>query len=132
MLLGQRDETQANASCHLSKVKEQGAGVTLGMVLCVTFWCVKSLYASLRVSLQQPIGGFWPWAPGFAGSRSGALIATAWASMVHLGTEGYLRVTAQIMQAQPSSLPFATCLCNSSAAASVLRKTVHVQAPTCR
>ncbi|KAK9826850.1 hypothetical protein WJX81_007792 [Elliptochloris bilobata] len=36
--------------------------------------------------------------PGFAGSRSGALIATAWASMMHLGNEGFLRVTAQIMQ----------------------------------
>ena len=31
--------------------------------------------------------------PGFAGSRSGALIATAWASMVHLGEEGYLAAT---------------------------------------
>lgn len=31
--------------------------------------------------------------PGFAGSRSGALIATAWAAMVHLGEEGYLQST---------------------------------------
>ncbi len=31
--------------------------------------------------------------PGFAGSRSGALIATAWAAMVHLGEEGYLAAT---------------------------------------
>jgi hypothetical protein len=36
--------------------------------------------------------------PGFAGSRSGALIATAWASMVHLGNDGFLRVTDQIMR----------------------------------
>jgi len=37
--------------------------------------------------------------PGFAGSRSGALIATAWASMVHLGEEGYLQLTGDIMKA---------------------------------
>ncbi|GAB4817396.1 hypothetical protein N2152v2_004442 [Parachlorella kessleri] len=37
--------------------------------------------------------------PGFAGSRSGALIATAWASLVHLGEEGFLQVTQRIMQA---------------------------------
>lgn len=37
--------------------------------------------------------------PGFAGSRSGALIATAWASLVHLGIEGYLRITDGIMKA---------------------------------
>ena len=35
---------------------------------------------------------------GFAGSRSGALIATAWASMVHLGEAGYMDATAKIMQ----------------------------------
>lgn len=37
--------------------------------------------------------------PGFAGSRSGALIATAWASLVHMGEDGYLRATAAIMEA---------------------------------
>jgi sphinganine-1-phosphate aldolase len=35
--------------------------------------------------------------PGFAGSRSGAMIASAWASMVHLGAKGYLEATACIM-----------------------------------
>ena len=90
--------------------------------------CVQTMCVSLRVLLQQPIG-FWPWAQGFAGSRSGALIATAWASMVHLGTEGYLRVTAQIMQAQPSSSPFATCLCDCSVAVSILRTAVHCAGP---
>ncbi|KAK9822584.1 hypothetical protein WJX74_007398 [Apatococcus lobatus] len=37
--------------------------------------------------------------PGFAGSRSGALIATAWASLVHMGEEGYLRVTQEMLAA---------------------------------
>ena len=46
--------------------------------------------------------------PGFAGSRSGALIATAWASMLHLGNEGFLRTTAQIMQARPCPCTFAS------------------------
>ena len=45
--------------------------------------------------------------PGFAGSRSGALIATAWASMLHLGNAGFLRITAQIMQARPCLGTFA-------------------------
>lgn len=36
--------------------------------------------------------------PGFAGSRSGALIATAWASLVHLGEEGFLAITDRIMR----------------------------------
>lgn len=35
--------------------------------------------------------------PGFAGSRSGALIATAWAALVHLGREGFLEATAALM-----------------------------------
>ena len=38
---------------------------------------------------------------GFAGSRSGALISTAWASMVHQGEEGYLRITDQMMKVLP-------------------------------
>ncbi|CAL5221739.1 g3989 [Coccomyxa viridis] len=37
--------------------------------------------------------------PGFAGSRSGALISTAWASMIHQGEEGYLQITDQMMKA---------------------------------
>lgn len=36
--------------------------------------------------------------PGFAGSRSGAVIATAWASLVRLGEDGFLRATAAIME----------------------------------
>ena len=47
-----------------------------------------------------------PGLAGFAGSRSGALIATAWASMVHLGETGFLDITKRIMQARrakPSS-----------------------------
>lgn len=35
--------------------------------------------------------------PGFAGSRSGALIATAWAAMAHLGQEGYLQAVEGMM-----------------------------------
>ena len=38
------------------------------------------------------------WRAGFAGSRSGALISTAWASMIHQGEEGYLRITDQMMK----------------------------------
>lgn len=37
--------------------------------------------------------------PGFAGSRNGALVVTAWTSMVHMGVQGYLQVTDAIMQA---------------------------------
>ncbi|KAG2454973.1 hypothetical protein HYH02_000799 [Chlamydomonas schloesseri] len=38
--------------------------------------------------------------PGLAGSRNGALIASAWASLVHLGEEGLLAATARIMAAR--------------------------------
>ncbi len=38
--------------------------------------------------------------PGFAGSRSGALIATAWAAMISLGLDGYMGHTKKIMQAR--------------------------------
>jgi sphinganine-1-phosphate aldolase len=34
--------------------------------------------------------------PGMEGSRSGGLLAAAWASMVHLGREGYLRYAREI------------------------------------
>lgn len=37
--------------------------------------------------------------PGFAGSRSGALIATAWAALVHMGKDGYLAATKTMMGA---------------------------------
>lgn len=37
--------------------------------------------------------------PGFAGSRSGALIATAWASMIKNGLEGYRDATRTLMRA---------------------------------
>lgn len=37
--------------------------------------------------------------PSMAGSRSGALIATAWASLVHLGESGFLSITNRIMKA---------------------------------
>jgi glutamate/tyrosine decarboxylase-like PLP-dependent enzyme len=37
--------------------------------------------------------------PGIDGSRSGGLIASAWASMVHLGRDGYLAYAKQIFEA---------------------------------
>ena len=40
--------------------------------------------------------------PGFAGSRSGALIATAWAALVHMGREGYMEATRSMMTAARS------------------------------
>jgi glutamate/tyrosine decarboxylase-like PLP-dependent enzyme len=45
-----------------------------------------------------------PWA-GFAGSRSGALIATAWAAMVHQGQDGYLRITDAMLKARHAPCP---------------------------
>ena len=36
---------------------------------------------------------------GMAGSRSGAVIATAWTALVHQGWDGYLRATEQMMRA---------------------------------
>ena len=45
--------------------------------------------------------------PGMAGSRSGALIATAWAAIVHLGNAGYLKATQETMA---TALQFKACI----------------------
>ena len=49
---------------------------------------------------------------GFAGSRSGALIATAWSSLVHMGEQGFMHITHQLMQVPPhncATFLHATC-----------------------
>ncbi|KDD76080.1 hypothetical protein H632_c365p1, partial [Helicosporidium sp. ATCC 50920] len=38
--------------------------------------------------------------PGFAGSRSGALVASAWASLAHLGEDGFLAATKRLLQSR--------------------------------
>jgi glutamate/tyrosine decarboxylase-like PLP-dependent enzyme len=61
--------------------------------------------------MQQEWSGGKYISPGIAGSRSGGLLAATWASMVHLGREGYLRHakaifdTAFAMQAAVTSHP---------------------------
>lgn len=56
--------------------------------------CCTALYRRRHqyTSITDWTGGLYI-SPGFAGSRSGALIATAWAALVHLGEEGYLAAT---------------------------------------
>ncbi len=49
------------------------------------------------MSLEWPGGKYF--SPGLAGSRSGGMLATAWASMVSLGREGYLKYAKQIFEA---------------------------------
>ncbi len=44
---------------------------------------------------QEWSGGKY-FSPGMAGSRSGGMLAATWASMVHLGREGYLRYAKKI------------------------------------
>jgi glutamate/tyrosine decarboxylase-like PLP-dependent enzyme len=48
--------------------------------------------------MQQDWSGGKYLSPSIAGSRSGGLIAAAWASMVSLGREGYLRYAKQIFE----------------------------------
>ncbi len=52
--------------------------------------------------LQYFIVPDWPGglytSPGMSGSRSGGIIAAAWAAMVSLGREGYLRIAADILR----------------------------------
>ena len=52
--------------------------------------------------LQYFIVPDWPGglytSPGMSGSRSGGIIASAWASMVSLGREGYLAIAADIFR----------------------------------
>jgi glutamate/tyrosine decarboxylase-like PLP-dependent enzyme len=57
----------------------------------------KSLRQQLYFMLQEWSGGKYI-SPGIAGSRSGGLLAAAWASMVSLGREGYLRYAKQIFE----------------------------------
>ncbi len=38
---------------------------------------------------------------GFAGSRSSALTATAWTSLVHMGEQGFMHINHQLMQVPP-------------------------------
>ncbi|KAK9815685.1 hypothetical protein WJX72_008120 [[Myrmecia] bisecta] len=58
----------------------------------------KALRRHQYTQITEWTGGLYI-SPGFAGSRSGALITTAWASMVHLGESGYLKITDQILKA---------------------------------
>lgn len=58
--------------------------------------CVSSLPHVLQVTDWS--GGLYI-SPSMAGSRSGALIATAWASLLHLGREGLLTAAERIMAA---------------------------------
>ncbi len=64
---------------------------------------------------------------GFAGSRSGALIATAWTSLVHMGEQGFMHITQQLMQVPlhdcatslhaTCSLPALSVVCDSAVGA---------------
>ena len=51
---------------------------------------------------QYSIATEWPgglyYSPALAGSRPGALVAAAWAAMLSMGEEGYLRATAAILE----------------------------------
>ena len=57
----------------------------------------RSLREHLYFMLQDWSGGKYI-SPGIAGSRSGGLLAAAWASLVSLGREGYLRHAKQIFE----------------------------------
>lgn len=63
-----------------------------------TWVCTSALQASKKGVLKVETGLRGSCIAGFAGSRSGALIATAWASLIHTGYEGYLKHTDSIMQ----------------------------------
>lgn len=54
----------------------------------VVLYRTPSIRRHQYTSITEWSGGLYI-SPGFAGSRSGALIATAWAAMLHLGREGY-------------------------------------------
>eukprot|EP00891_Asterochloris_glomerata_P007131 jgi/Astpho2/7131/Aster-08310 len=58
----------------------------------------KDLRRFQYTSITEWSGGLYI-SPGFAGSRSGALIASAWASLMHQGQEGYQAITKKLMEA---------------------------------
>lgn len=64
----------------------------------VVLYRSKDIRRHQYTSITDWTGGLYI-SPGFAGSRSGALIATAWAALVHHGEEGYLKATDAMMKA---------------------------------
>jgi sphinganine-1-phosphate aldolase len=58
----------------------------------------KAIRNSQYFALTGWTGGKY-FSPGIEGSRSGGLLAAAWASMVHLGRDGYLGYARQIFEA---------------------------------
>jgi sphinganine-1-phosphate aldolase len=64
----------------------------------VVLYHSKELRQFQYTSITEWTGGLYI-SPGFAGSRSGALIASAWAALVHQGEDGYLGTTKQLMDA---------------------------------
>jgi hypothetical protein len=62
------------------------------------FFALFSLPPSRYTAVTDWTGGLYI-SPGVAGSRPGALIATAWASLVRMGREGFLEVTRTLMAA---------------------------------
>ncbi|GLC37254.1 hypothetical protein PLESTB_001143300 [Pleodorina starrii] len=65
----------------------------------VVLYCCPELRAHQYTRITDWTGGLYI-SPGLAGSRPGALIATAWASLVHLGEDGLLAATRRIMAAR--------------------------------
>ncbi|EFJ48810.1 hypothetical protein VOLCADRAFT_60125, partial [Volvox carteri f. nagariensis] len=65
----------------------------------VVLYCSPELRAHQYTRITDWTGGLYI-SPGLAGSRPGALIATAWASLVHLGEEGLMEATRRIMAAR--------------------------------
>lgn len=62
----------------------------------VVLYHSKALRRFQYLGITEWTGGLYI-SPGLAGSRPGALIAAAWVSLIHLGLEGFLRTTEQIM-----------------------------------
>jgi sphinganine-1-phosphate aldolase len=58
----------------------------------------KALRRSQYFTSPEWTGGLYV-TPGFAGSRPGALIASAWATMMSLGRDGYVKHTRSILEA---------------------------------
>lgn len=85
-----RGVTSMSVDTHKFGMAHKGTSVVL--------YHSKQLRQYQYTKITEWTGGLYI-SPGFAGSRSGALIATAWSSLVHMGEQGFMHITHQLMQA---------------------------------
>eukprot|EP00238_Polyblepharides_amylifera_P003119 CAMPEP_0196590472 /NCGR_PEP_ID=MMETSP1081-20130531/66741_1 /TAXON_ID=36882 /ORGANISM="Pyramimonas amylifera, Strain CCMP720" /LENGTH=481 /DNA_ID=CAMNT_0041913589 /DNA_START=423 /DNA_END=1868 /DNA_ORIENTATION=+ len=82
--------TSISVDTHKYAMAQKGSSVVL--------YHSRALRKFQFTSITDWTGGLYV-SPSHPGSRSGSLVAQTWAAMVHLGEEGYMEATKQLMEA---------------------------------